>query len=205
MEFRHYYLSKELIKQGYNVTIILASYSHLFKNKPEIKKQYTLENIDGINYLWIKVPNYKFSTDKKRVLKCFIYAFQLFRLPLNLIQSPSYIIVSPIQAMPIYPASRLAKKFNAKLIFEVRDIWPLSIINYINSLPIKMFEYMSAGIPIIISNFPLWKSIIDENQCCICVDPMNPEEISKAIKYIIGNLDVSQKMGENGRRAVLEK
>lgn len=128
MEFRHYYLSKELIKQGYDITIISASYSHLFKSTPSTKGEYTLEKIDGINYLWIKVPKYKFSASKKRVLKWFIYTFKLFILPFNLLQNPDYIIVSPMETMPVYPAYRFAKKFNAKLIFEVKDIWPLSIV-----------------------------------------------------------------------------
>ena len=50
MEFRHYYLSRELIKLGYKVTIISATYSHLFKNHPKYGK----EIIDGINYLLLK-------------------------------------------------------------------------------------------------------------------------------------------------------
>ena len=58
MEFRHYYIAKELVKSGYHVTIITASYSHLFKNLPEVSDDFTLENIDGIDYLWIKVQNY---------------------------------------------------------------------------------------------------------------------------------------------------
>ncbi len=77
--------------------------------------------------------------------------------------------------------------------------------NYIDALPIKMFEYMSAGIPVIASHFPLWKEIVEGNSCGICVDPLNVEEIAEAIRWLIENPDVAQKMGENGRRAVEEK
>lgn len=78
-------------------------------------------------------------------------------------------------------------------------------INYIESQPVKMFEYMSAGIPVIASNFPLWKEIIEKNNCGICVDPLNPMEIADAIKYIIEHPEEAKKMGENGRKAVIEK
>lgn len=78
-------------------------------------------------------------------------------------------------------------------------------VNYINSQPVKLFEYMSAGLPVIASNFPLWKDIVESNNCGICVDPLNPKEIAEAIRYLVNNPDIARKMGENGRKAVLEK
>ncbi len=77
--------------------------------------------------------------------------------------------------------------------------------NHIDAQPNKMFEYMSAGLPIITSNFPLWKEIVEGNKCGICVDPLNPKEIAEAISYIISHPKEAQQMGENGREAVLEK
>jgi len=73
------------------------------------------------------------------------------------------------------------------------------------SLPTKLFEYMEAGLPVVASNFPLWRKIIDKSSCGICVDPTNPEEISDAIKYLVENRIKAKEMGENGRRAVLER
>ena len=77
--------------------------------------------------------------------------------------------------------------------------------NHINSLPVKMFEYMAAGLPVIASDFPLWKMIVEGNKCGICVDPVNPDKISEAINYLIENDEIANEMGENGRRAVIEK
>lgn len=77
--------------------------------------------------------------------------------------------------------------------------------NHLNSYPIKMFEYMAAGIPVIASNFKLWSEIIEEIRCGLCVDPNNVDEISKAIKYIMDNPEEARTMGENGRKAVLDK
>ena len=78
-------------------------------------------------------------------------------------------------------------------------------INYIDALPVKMFEYMSAGIPVIASNFPLWREIIGGNNCGICVDPMKPKEIAEAIDYVINHPKQAEKMGNNGRIAVEQK
>lgn len=80
-----------------------------------------------------------------------------------------------------------------------------STINYIDALPVKMFEYMSAGIPVIASDFPLWREIVEGNECGICVDPLNPEEIAKAIQFIIENPAKAEQMGKKGRKAVEER
>ena len=76
------------------------------------------------------------------------------------------------------------------------------IVNYIDALPVKMFEYMSAGIPVIASDFSLWREIIQGNDCGLLVDPLDPAAIAKAIDYLVENPKEAQRMGENGRRAV---
>nr|BAL55161.1 glycosyl transferase family 1 [uncultured Acetothermia bacterium]BAL60200.1 glycosyl transferase family 1 [Candidatus Acetothermum autotrophicum] len=77
--------------------------------------------------------------------------------------------------------------------------------NHNRALPNKLFEYMAAGLPVIASNFPFWKEIVEDNGCGLTVDPLNPKEIAQAIEYLLDHPEVRQKMGENGRRAVLEK
>ncbi|MDA9183201.1 glycosyltransferase family 4 protein [Flavobacteriaceae bacterium] len=79
------------------------------------------------------------------------------------------------------------------------------IVNYIDALPIKMFEYMTAGLPVISSDIALWKEIVEGNNCGICVNPKNPKEISNAIIYIINNPKEAEEMGLNGKKAVKEK
>jgi glycosyltransferase involved in cell wall biosynthesis len=68
-----------------------------------------------------------------------------------------------------------------------------------------MFEYMMAGIPVITSDIPLWKNIIESNNCGIAVNPLNPKDISDAVQYIIDNPDEAEQMGQNGIKAVKEK
>lgn len=74
--------------------------------------------------------------------------------------------------------------------------------NHIDAQPNKMFEYMSAGIPVIASDFPLWREIIAGNDCGLMVDPFKPAEIAKAIDTLISIPEMARRMGENGRKAV---
>ncbi|NMB40787.1 MAG: glycosyltransferase family 4 protein [Firmicutes bacterium] len=77
--------------------------------------------------------------------------------------------------------------------------------NHTNAQPNKMFEYMSASIPIITSNFPLWRKIVEGNNCGICVNPLDAGKIAKAINWITSNPEKARRMGENGRKAVEKK
>mgnify|MGYP005991389045 CR=1 FL=1 len=79
------------------------------------------------------------------------------------------------------------------------------MVNYLDALPVKMFEYMAAGIPVIASNFPLWEGIINEDKCGICVDPLNPKEIAGAIDYLVDNQAEAERMGRKGQQAVQER
>jgi len=124
MEYRHYYLGRELVKQGMDVTVVSASYSHLFHRLPESGQKI----MDGVRFRWVKVPRYKDSHSKKRVLKWFVYFLQLFLLPFSRLPRPDVIVVSPMAPFPVLPGYVLAKYFQAKLVYEVKDIWPLTLI-----------------------------------------------------------------------------
>lgn len=95
--------------------------------------------------------------------------------------------------------------------FKVRDILSRSFAgvvtfhplpNHIEAQPNKMFEYMSAGIPIIASDFPLWREIVAGNDCGLLVDPLKPEAIAEAIDYLVAHPEDAERMGGNGRLAV---
>jgi len=76
------------------------------------------------------------------------------------------------------------------------------IPNYIDSLPTKLFEYMAAGLPVIASDFPAWRKIVDKVKCGLLVDPLNPKEIADAINYLINHPEKAEIMGNHGREAV---
>jgi glycosyltransferase involved in cell wall biosynthesis len=74
--------------------------------------------------------------------------------------------------------------------------------NHVKSMPNKLFDYMAAGIPVVASNFPLWRKIVEENECGICVDPLDPGAIAEAVRSLRSAPQKSASMGRNGRRLV---
>lgn len=79
----------------------------------------------------------------------------------------------------------------------------LPMPSYLDALPIKMFEYMSAGLPVIASDFPLWRGIVERHGCGRCVDPTDIDAIAAAIREIVDTPQLVRSMGEAGQAAVL--
>lgn len=69
----------------------------------------------------------------------------------------------------------------------------------------KFFEYMNAGLPIVCSDFPVWKKFVETYECGIAVDPNDDEAIKEAILFLQHNPEEAKRMGENGKKAVLEE
>jgi hypothetical protein len=72
--------------------------------------------------------------------------------------------------------------------------------NYVESQPIKLFEYMSAGLPVIASDFPLWRDMAGE--CSLFVDPLDPQSIADAMVWILDHPDEAERLGMKGRELV---
>lgn len=70
------------------------------------------------------------------------------------------------------------------------------------TLPIKLFEYMAAGVPVIASNFPLWRKIVEEAACGLLVDPDDLDAIVRAMQWILDHPEEAQAMGRRGRERV---
>jgi len=81
----------------------------------------------------------------------------------------------------------------------------LPVPNYIDSQPTKLYEYMAAGLPVIASDFPYWRKIVEDADCGICVDPESPEAIQKSIEKLLEDDSRAKEMGANGQKAVQEK
>ncbi len=126
---RHFDLAKELIKKGHKVTIFAASFHYTLLEEPFEYKNYRLENIEGVDFIWIKTYPYKVN-NWKRLLNIASYASRLNRLlpKLNL-QNPDIIIGSSVHPFAAMVASRFAKIYNVPFVFEIRDLWPQTFID----------------------------------------------------------------------------
>ncbi len=81
----------------------------------------------------------------------------------------------------------------------------LPMPNHIEAQPNKMFEYMACGTPVIASDFPLWKNIIETNNCGICINPTDPKSIANGINTLLKNPEKAMEMGLTGQRLVINR
>lgn len=159
---RHYYLAKELAKQGHKVYLIAASYTHLLRNPPHVVDEYSIVDESGFSMVWIKMPEYQDAHDKKRVLNWFLYTWKLLKLPQVLLEKPDAILASSPAPFIFLAAKRLAKKMDTKLAFEVRDLWPLTLVeiggfspkNYFVRLMQRVEDKAYLESDIVLSNLP---------------------------------------------------
>lgn len=126
MEYRAYYLAKEWVKLGHQVTIVAATFSHLRLKNPILQKDYQSEIIEGIRYIWLKTPSYEGSL--KRILNMGTFVYKLYKYAKRLSRDvqPDLVIAASCYPLDNYPAYKIAKMSGAKYTYEVRDIWPLS-------------------------------------------------------------------------------
>jgi glycosyltransferase involved in cell wall biosynthesis len=74
--------------------------------------------------------------------------------------------------------------------------------SYVESQPVKMFEYMAAGLPVVASEFPGFRAIIEANQCGFCVSSNDATAIAEAISWLFDHPAEAEAMGRRGRSAV---
>jgi glycosyltransferase involved in cell wall biosynthesis len=77
-----------------------------------------------------------------------------------------------------------------------------AVPNYLESYPTKMFEYMVLGMPVVVSDFPLYRDIVERYRCGFCVDPSNPGQLAEALLYLSRHAQEAAAMGARGREAV---
>jgi glycosyltransferase involved in cell wall biosynthesis len=127
MEYRPYYMAREWVRMGHQVTIIAASNSHVRTVQPTFGKYYVRQFIEGIDYVWIKTPAYQ-GNGIKRIINMFAFVSRLYLNAASFAKQyqPDIVIASSTYPLDILPAKLIARKSKAKLIFEVHDLWPLS-------------------------------------------------------------------------------
>ena len=125
---RHYYLARELAKQGHRVYLIAASYTHMLRTPVRVEKKVTVQDCEGFHFVWIKVPSYAGVRGRGRILNWIRYSWQVLGLHKEIKEKPDAIMASSPQPFLFLSAKRLAQRFGARLIYEVRDIWPRTLI-----------------------------------------------------------------------------
>jgi glycosyltransferase involved in cell wall biosynthesis len=126
---RHIFFAKEFIKAGYQVYIISSTYNHYIHTSPPEKNLFNMEEIEGVNMIWVKGFKYKNSNGLGRIISWILFSVKLFILPWKKLGNPEIILISSMSIIPIINAIWLKRKFKIKkLILEIRDIWPLTFI-----------------------------------------------------------------------------
>jgi glycosyltransferase involved in cell wall biosynthesis len=159
---RHYYLARELARQGHEVHLIAASYTHLLRRCPDVDDKYRITKSDGFNFVWVKTPVYSNANSFRRILNWFLFSRRLGGLPKVIDGCPDTIIYSSPSLVPYLGAYRLAKRFGSKLVWDVRDVWPLTLIelggysrwnpfvvfsNWIESFACKTSNHITSNLP----------------------------------------------------------
>lgn len=142
MEYRPFYLAREWTRQGHCVRIVAGSFSHLRQRNPQLSRSNELETLDGVAYTWLQTPSYS-GNGLRRVCSLFAFPAQVFRYSKSFLHTRyDAVIASSTYPFDIFPAKYIAHKLNAKLVFEVHDLWPLSPIEIGNISPRHPFMIM---------------------------------------------------------------
>lgn len=129
MEFRPYYLAREWLKSGHNVTIIAGDYSHLRKRNPAVARDFQSDLIDGIEYVWIRTGEYD-GNGVQRALSMERFVRKLIVKSKEIANKwkPDLIIASSTYPLDTYAAQCIRHYSNAKYVHEVHDMWPITLI-----------------------------------------------------------------------------
>lgn len=125
---RHFYLGEEWVKQGNDVTIITSNSSHLTDKLPQFDQPFLQEVIHGVRTIWLNTFKSKRSSGISRILSWFHFDLKVLLFAKKNIPEPDVVIVSSLSLTTVLPAWILSKRYKCKFVFEVRDIWPLSIM-----------------------------------------------------------------------------
>ena len=125
---RHHYLARELVRLGHDVTVVAARWHHLLRDGVDTDALPAEEMVEGYRFIRIDVPKYAHAHDKRRILSWLVFAWKLPGLRRRLGEAPDTILYSSPHPVGYPGAERLARTCGARLVFEVRDIWPLTLI-----------------------------------------------------------------------------
>jgi glycosyltransferase involved in cell wall biosynthesis len=127
---RHYDFAQELQKRGHSVTIFASSfhYANYCEMKEYGKQNYINESINGVDFIWFKTPPYSHN-GLARVKNMLAFMRAVLKFDKKRLPKPDVIIGSSVHLFAVYAAYRLSQKYNVPFVFEVRDLWPQTLID----------------------------------------------------------------------------
>lgn len=123
---RLFYLGKEMQTLGNSVLLITSDSNH-FSNYPKTDKIYNDEQEEGVNIRWIRTKKYRKTASVGRMISWLDFERKLFLMKTKKLGRPDVVIVSSLSILSIVYGFYLKKKYNSFLVFEIRDIWPLTM------------------------------------------------------------------------------
>ena len=126
---RHYYLARELARQGHRVYLVAAGFTHLLQRPKKLNKAFEIQPVAGFSFVWIRTPEYPQAHSRKRIFNWLLFAWKLRQLPRVIPDAPDAILYSSPSPVGYLGAQWLSRHYNASLTFDVRDIWPMSLIH----------------------------------------------------------------------------
>ncbi|NEP55941.1 MAG: glycosyltransferase family 4 protein [Symploca sp. SIO2G7] len=123
---RGYMLMRELSKLGYQC-LIITSDSNPFCSVPALESPYFLEEIDGLQICWVRTLKYSVAKSLRRIFSWLDFEWRLLTMPKAKLPHPNVLVVSSLSLLTILNGFLLRRRFGCRLIFEVRDIWPLTL------------------------------------------------------------------------------
>jgi glycosyltransferase involved in cell wall biosynthesis len=118
---------REFVRMGYRSVIITSDSMGAF-NAPVAERPFIIKDLEGITLCRFRTLKYINSMSMRRVLSWLDFELRLLRLPKAALPKPDVIVVSSLSLLTVLNGIRLRRRFKARLVFEVRDIWPLTIV-----------------------------------------------------------------------------
>lgn len=123
---RGYGIMREIARLGHEAVIVTSDSMGMF-NAPPAAAPYDVQQPDGMTLCRIRTLKYTAAKSLRRMLSWLDFEFQLLRMPKNLLPRPDAIVVSSLSLLTVLNGLRLRRRYGCRLVFEVRDIWPLTL------------------------------------------------------------------------------
>lgn len=123
---RSFGIMREVAALGYD-TVIVTSDSLGLKNAAAVNEPYLVEKTHGLRLCRIRTSQYKASKSMRRIWSWVEFEWRLLRLPKDILPEPDVIVTSSLSLLTVLNGLRLRRRYKSRFVFEVRDIWPLTL------------------------------------------------------------------------------